>query len=113
MGVRRWIRLDVGWDDSEWIAELSAGAQLAWIKLLCHAKRDGVKGQCKAVSHTVAARRWGVSRQDVDEMIEAGRIEGAIHLEDGIWTLTTWTTYQGDPSNRERQRRFRQRHNGA
>lgn len=111
--MRRWIRLDVGWDDSDWIAELSTGAQLAWVKLLCHCKRDGVRGVCKAISPSVAARRWNVTADDVREMIEAGRRDGAIHYEDGTWTLTTWTHYQGDPSNRDRQRRYRERHNGA
>ena len=106
--VRRWIRVDVGWDDTEWLAGLSAGARLSWIMLLCHTKRDGVAGTAKALSYNVAARRWGVTPAEVREMIEAAREDGAIYEEGGSWVVTAWGTYQTDHSN-ERVKRYRER----
>jgi hypothetical protein len=113
MTTRRWIRLDIGWDDSEWVAELSPLAQLAWIKLLCHAKRDGIAGTCKALVPKVAARRWGVPLDAIQEMLDAGRREGAIHQDNGDWSLTAWDRYQVDNSNAARQRRWRERQRNA
>lgn len=110
MSGRRWIRLDVGWDDTEWLAMCSSGAQLAWVKLLCHAKRDGTGGRCKALSNAVAARRWGVTPSAVGEMIEAARSDGAVHEDGGYWTITAWSSYQMDWSAADRQRRFREKH---
>jgi hypothetical protein len=104
---RRWVRLDVGWDDSEWLAELSPAAQLAWVKLLCHTKRDGVRGVSKALAPAVAARRWGVPAGAVREMVEAARRDGAIQEDNGSWSICGWDQYQSDPKARERLQRFR------
>lgn len=106
----RWIRLNMDWDDTSWLFVLSEGSQLAWIKLLCHVKRDGVNGICKAMSTIVAAKRWGVGEESVSKMLEAGRNDGAIKCVDGHWEIVNWNKYQGeDKTNAERQKRWREK----
>jgi hypothetical protein len=108
---QRWIRVNTGWDDTEWIAGLSAEARLSWIMLLCHVKRDGIGGRCKVLSYIVAARKWGVRPGAVQEMVEAGREDGAIYEADGEWMISAWDKYQPDKSA-ERVRRHRERKAG-
>jgi hypothetical protein len=103
---QRWIRINVGWDDTEWIAGLSAEARLSWVMMLCHVKRDGIGGNCKALAYPVAGRKWGVRPESVREMIEAARIDGAVYEADGEWTVTAWAKYQPDNST-ERVRKHR------
>lgn len=104
----RWLRLDVSWDDSPWLFVLSAASQLAWIKLLCHVKRDGSQGRCKALAHVVAAKRWGVGEEDVQKLLQAAVNDGALVIEDGAWTLSNWDKYQEqDHGAAERMRRMR------
>ena len=105
---QRWIRVNTGWDDTEWIAGLSSEARLSWIMLLCHVKRDGIGGACKVLAFSVAARKWGVKATAVAEMIEAGRVDGAIYEADGEWSIAAWDKYQPD-SSAERVRRYRER----
>lgn len=90
----RWIRLNIDFDNSSWLFPLSAAAQMAWIKLLCHVKRDGIKGRCKALSPQEAAARFGVTLPDVEQMLNAAAEDQALAVEDGYWTLTGWTEYQ-------------------
>ena len=106
----RWIRLNVSFDDSPWLFVLSAEAQLAWIKLLCYVKRDGVKGQAKVLQPLVAAKRWGVGEESVVKMLQAAAKDGAI-ISDGVtWTLANWAEYQEqDETARDRMRRWRDR----
>lgn len=106
----RWIRLDVSFSDSPWLFVLSAGAQLAWVKLLCHVKRDGVRGRCKAMAPIIAARHWGVGEEDVSKMLQAASDDGAVVIADGEWEVPNWTEYQEpDPTAAERMRRMREK----
>jgi hypothetical protein len=108
--VSRWIRLDVGFDDTEWVFSLSAESQLAWVKLLCYSKRDGIGGRVKAMSYAVAAKRWGVGAENVEKMIHAAKLDGAITENDGDWVVAGWDHYQQpDNTNSERQKRYRER----
>lgn len=109
--MSRWIRLDVGFDDADWVFTLSEGSQLAWVKLLCYVKRDGIGGRAKIMSPMVAAKRWGVGEESVEKMIRAAEKDGAIVTSGGEWEVTGWTKYQDqhDPSNAERQRRYREK----
>jgi hypothetical protein len=108
--VSRWIRLDVGFDDTEWVFSLSAESQLAWVKLLCYSKRDGIGGRVKAMSYAVAAKRWGVGAENVEKMIHAAKLDGAITETDGEWIVAGWEHYQQpDNTNSERQKRYRER----
>lgn len=106
----RWIRLNVDFDNSEWLFVLSAESQLAWIKLLCHMKRDGARGRCKAMSVAVAAKRWGLGPEHVEKLLQAAQNDGALRVADGEWAVTAWGKYQEeDATNAERQKRFRER----
>ena len=112
MSTRRWVRIDVGWAETEWVDALSAEAQLAWIKLICHAKSHGVGGRVKIPSLKVIAKRWKVRVRAIEELVEAGRIDGAIYEDSGDWVLTAWNAYQPDPTAAQRQAesRARRRH---
>ncbi len=104
----RWIRLDVAFDDSPWIFMLGPEAKLSWIMLLCHVKAQGVSGRCKALDYRVAAKKWGVSVDAVQSLIDAGLEEGAIAIEDDCWVVTAWAKYQeNDATSRERKQRQR------
>lgn len=106
----RWIRLDVSWDDSPWLFDLPADAQLAWVKLLCYVKRDGSCGTCKAMAPEVAAKRWGVTVTSVTALLSVATADGALRAESGTWTVCNWSKYQdSDTTRAERQKRFRER----
>ena len=109
---RRWIRLDVGWNESDWLAELSVGARLAWVLLLGAVKRDGVGGQLKTPTTKWAARTWAIPESDVAEMLAAASKHGALGVEGGAWTVFGWEKYQKpDRTAADRMRRLRR--NGA
>jgi hypothetical protein len=87
---------------------LSVGSQLAWVKLLCYMKRDGVSGRVKSLAPFVAAKKWSIGVEDVEKLIQAAIAHGALVSDEGIWVLTAWDEHQGsDPTNAERQARFR------
>lgn len=105
----RWIRLDSCFDDG-WLFSLSPGSQLAWVKLLCTVKRDGVKGRMKALNPVVSARRWGIGEEDIAKMFHAGVEDGAIEIVNGEWVITNWAKFQEtDYTATERQRRRREK----
>jgi hypothetical protein len=108
---QRWIRVNVGWDDTEWISELSAEARLSWIMLLCHIKRDGVAGRCKVIADRVAAKKWGVKPNAVREMLEGARLDGAVYEAEGEWVVTNWRHHQVDYST-ERVQKMRAQKEG-
>lgn len=110
----RWIRLQVGWSDSEWIEPLDALAQFAWVKLMEHVKANGVRGRCKALSARVAGNKWKIPAKQVQAMLDAAHADGALNGGPGEWCITNWDAYQPmDASNAERQARHRARRNGA
>jgi len=105
---RRWIRLDTTWSQSEWLADLEPEQRLVWVELLCYAKAHGTDGRVKA--STVALRRvTGVTRDGVDKLVTAAIRHGALEVEDGLWVLTGWKTYQGDATSAERSKRYREK----
>ena len=104
---RRWIRLDVGWEKSDWLAELPAGARLAWILLLGYTKTVGVAGSVKAMTAKGAARDWAITEADFLTMLQAAKAHGAVsEPEEQTWVITGWDRYQQDGAA-ERQRRHR------
>lgn len=104
---RRWIRLDVGWDRSDWLAELSPGSRLAWVLLLGYVKAFGVAGAAKAMTSRGAARDWNLPEADFLAMIEAAIAHGAVvKPNEETWEITGWDRYQQDGAA-ERQRRHR------
>lgn len=106
----RWIRLDTTWDSSEWLFVLSPESQLAWVKLLCYVKAEGSTGKAKRLSPIVAAKRWGLGSESVEKIEQAAVSHGALEASDGQWRIVKWAEYQqGDPTNAERQMRYRDR----
>lgn len=108
MTESRWMRLNIDWDDSPWLFTLSAESQLAWIKLLCHVKRDGRAGTVKALATIVAAKKWGVGEEAVVKLLQAAVNDGALESNGETWVITNWDKYQDvDRTANERQRRRR------
>lgn len=104
----RWVRLNIDFDDSPWVFTMSAEGQLAWIKLLCHVKRDGRGGKVRALEPLVAHRKWGVGEEHIVKMLQAAVNDGALVIEDGKWCLSNWSKYQEtDSTAAERKRRQR------
>lgn len=102
---QRWMRLDTGIFDSEWVYLLDPLAQLAWVRLLIHVKTEGVKGTAKALSIPVACKKWGIPESDIQAMLTAAREDGAL-AEGAEWSVTNWLKYQESPSA-ERVRKHR------
>ena len=108
----RWLRLNVDWDDSEWVNDLEPLGQLAWIKLMCHVKRDGHAGRVRALSTIVASRKWNIPKGAIEEMLSLAEACGALAIEGEAWVLLNWNKYQGDSTNSERQKRYREKTSG-
>lgn len=107
---RRWIRLDVGWSRSEWLAELSPAARLAWVELLTYAKTDGTGGVVRAISPAVFGRNFGIPADDVRAMLEAAASgdDPALIVDEGSWIVSKWPDYQEtDPTAADRMKRYR------
>jgi hypothetical protein len=108
MVAKRWIRLDVSWEDSPWLDALDGAAAGCWPRLLCLVKRDGLRGRCKRPDPGVIARRWRVTRDAVTALEDAAVQDGALTIENGEWVVTAWSTYQEpDATAAVRQRRHR------
>ncbi len=106
MGVR-WIRLDVTWDQSEWLEELPPSSQLAWVKLLCYVKAFGVAGSVKKPSPASLARKWDLSRSSIEAMLAASFKNGAAVLEGSDLLITGWSFRQMDPKAAARVKAWR------
>lgn len=107
---RRWIRLDVDWEESAWLDGITGQAAGCWPRLLCWVKLRGRKGRCKAPDHSVLARRWRVPRQAVDELVDAAKKDGAIEVDGEEIVVTNWAEYQEvDATAAARKRRQRRR----
>src|SRR5690606_8326472 len=81
MANRRWIRLDVDWEDSEWIDGLDGEAAGCWPRLLCWVKKSGVKGRCRKPAVGVLARRWRVSEEAIIRLLGAAIQDGALIVD--------------------------------
>lgn len=108
--ARRWIRLDVEWSQTEWVALLKPAARLAWVELLKHVKVHGKAGRCKAVHPVVFGRMYDIPAKDVAAMLEAAHLGEALRTVAGEWEVLNWTRYQEpDATSTDRKRRQRDR----
>ena len=108
MATRRWIRLDIGFHRSDWIIPLSPESQLAWLRLLCYTKAEGVKGRVKSMSPKTAGLEWRLSADSVVSMLEAAESDDAISVEGSEWVVTNWEVYNpSDATSAARSRRYR------
>jgi hypothetical protein len=104
----RWVRLDVCWEDADWLDALDGTAAGCWPRVMCLVKRDGVRGACKRPSLAVVARRWRVPIEAVQALEEAAIAAGALERTDDEWRITTWDDIQpSDATAAERMRRHR------
>lgn len=105
---RRWIRLDAGWSDTEWLAVLEPAARLAWVELLTYVKTDGMAGTVKAVAPAVFGRKYAIPAAAVQAMLDAAQADGALEVGDASWTVVKWAEYQYvDPTAKDRMRKHR------
>lgn len=111
--MRRWLRLDAQWDDTEWVMLLGPLAQLAWIKLLCYAKRDGRRGVVHALTNKAAAKKWGVTENAVEDMVFQARQDGALKIDGDKWIVTKWSDYQEPDQDGWAKRKQKQRQRDA
>lgn len=103
----RWIRLEVAFDET-WLFPLPPAAQLGWIKLLCTAKRDGVRGVLKSIAPAVASRKWNIAVEDVERLYQAATADGALVIEGDEMRVTNWLKYQPlDKTAAQRQAKHR------
>ena len=104
----RYLKLELTWDASPWVANLSDGGQIAWLKLLAYAKGSGAKGKVKRLEPAYAARVWLKAECDIESMENAALRDGALSIEEGYWIVTNWLKYQGDESAKTRMQRHRE-----
>ena len=108
----RWLRLNANWMRSTWLFVLSAEARLAWVQLLCYVKAEGRAGTAPTIDPLVFSRLNFIGEESVSQMLHAAKADGALTEENGAWTITNWKDYQeADPTNAERQRRFKSKGN--
>jgi hypothetical protein len=105
----RWFRVNTTWSQSEWLAVLVPAARLAWIEVLSHVKAHGFDGRVRAVAPAVFGRMVGIDAADVRTLLDAAQADGALEVDDGHWIITGWPEHQGDPTGKDRVRRFRDR----
>lgn len=105
--MRRWIRLDAEWEESEWLAVLAGDAAGCWPRLLCWVKLRGKGGRCRFPSAAVLAHQWRVGQSVVEALIAAGLEHEAIQRDGAEIVVVNWEQYQ-EP-NTIRQQRLRDR----
>lgn len=107
---RRWFRLDMDWDESDWILALDGYSASLWPRLLTWVKKRGVNGRCRIKSNASLATIWKVSEATVARLIDAALKDGALTIDGDAWVVANWELYQNpDPTASERKRKQRQR----
>lgn len=97
-----WIALSVDWADSDMFADATDGERLAWICLLCEAKRSGRGGRL-AFRKSALQRHYNLSERSVVGMIERAQKCGAVKIDGDILTLCNWKVYQHRIWDKERR----------
>jgi hypothetical protein len=110
----RWVRLNVVWDGSVWLAALPWPVRAAWPLILCYVKREGREGRVKAPIAQRFAGGHDIPVEVITALSNAAIENGALIVEDGHWIIANWDVYQKpDPTNAERQKRYKQAHAGS
>ena len=91
--TRRWLRLDVEWDASEWLVGLEPAAQLAWVKLLGWVKVEGAGGTCEAQPVATLAAAWKLPEGVVRDLLAVAECAGELDVAEGRMRVTKWTNY--------------------
>lgn len=106
---RIWMKLYVGWHESDWLSVLAAESRLCWILLLERVKTHGDGGSLKKSNYDDLARRWNVGVENIRTMVKAAVRDGAIDEDETHWHVSGWSEYQEDRTNADRQKRYRER----
>lgn len=103
-----WIRLDDALFQDDWYNGLSDPSKLAWIHLLLLANRN--RGTFRKSSPKLLAKNINLNENSVAEMLKSALENGKILLIDPkTYAIKSWRKYQPDPTNSERQKRFREK----
>jgi len=106
----RWIRLNVDWHESKWLAALPWHVRAVWPVIITHVKVNGTGGRCKAPLLERFAGGYDIPNDTVTALVTAANASGALRNEDDMWIIENWDLYQGvDASNRDRQKSWREK----
>ena len=106
--VSEWVRLNVDWHESRWLAKLPWEVRAIWPILLCHVKNKGRGGVCREPIPERFCGYYDIPITAYNALLEAAVSDGALRIVEGDIEVTHWSTYQSsDPTNVERQQRHR------
>jgi hypothetical protein len=99
--IAPWLALAVDWDESEmWdslpqygIEESTMGERLAWVCLICEAKKKGRGGKV-SIRKSVFQKAHRLTGRAVDGMLIRAQKCGAIEVDGDFVTLYNWRSYQ-------------------
>ncbi len=102
-----WLALAVDWDESEmWdaipehgIEEATDGERLAWICLMCDAKKKGRGGRV-SIRKSVFQREHRLSGRSVEGLLKRAQKCRAVEIDGDTITLCNWGTYQDKKGGR-------------
>jgi hypothetical protein len=80
-GSGRWFRLNTTWSQSEWLAELSPAARLAWIELVGLVASEGFCGRVDPPYPQQIAKRGRLPVSAAAEMLSSAERAGAIWFD--------------------------------
>ena len=105
-----WIALSTGSREVGWASKLSGGAFAAWAKFLMTVKDRGGRGGVILVKYldTDWLAKNNVTLEEWSSMLAAAIADKAVVQKDGRFIVKHWDSYQRDPTNAERQQRFRE-----
>lgn len=106
----RWVRLNVDWHESDWLEALEFPVRCTWPLLLCYIKTHGYAGKCRAISPRRLASVMNAPCDAIMDILDAATVSNALRVTGENWEIVNWSKYQGDDTNRDRQRRFRDSH---
>ena len=95
-----------------WVSKLAGGEFAAWVKLLMTVKDRGRRGGKISFDYFDSAwlARSNVTLDEWSGMLAAAIKDKAIIKDDRDFVVSNWKVYQVDPTNAERQKRWREQH---
>jgi len=105
-----WLRLECKTMFVGWTSELSAEQYAAWIKFLQATKLFGERGGRIQESYfdDRHLQMWNISRNAFEKTISSAVTNGAVTKDkEGYLVITSWNTYQIDPSAATRKAKQR------